>query len=639
MTRRFFGRHFALSFSAAFIIVTITGACASKAPISVAKPSPAQVPLIPPPPKVEARSIVSARTPAEKIYSKAKEAVVKVVVRKDGQPFAFGAGFFISADGRLITNRHVVKEAITANGLAIEFQLADGKTTVRRYAIGGCGDERELDLCVLKLDHKPKQWIDATPVQVKPGERSYVIGHPEGFEYTFSDGIISAVRELEYNVKYVQFTASISQGNSGGPVLDERGRLLGIATKFSVEGQNLNFAIATSEIDAYVRKHSKFVPLAAYLQAEVSQIIARLGGNPMSKWIPPTDPRANDGRKAPMKFGDPVTYQFPVEGDTVFLPAPNGLFEDCAPIQNGLNRAAACRDKRTRSTMVVATLPLRQNSILARNGQLPETPNVHDFDPKAPNAQPGASLPLPWGCRKAKEFHTTRLAGRGEGACFAMIKNAGRSGAFKLLAEVESLGRIYGFMFTSEEPRLINYAQAWLQFAVSNAVSTGMAQVSQESRAPASLGRASWPFQVDLPSKYREFEFVRSRTGGVYLAKAVRPPFAIAITPLRPGIQPGERRQFRDRMVKTETQPVVGAPDLPRIETATAVVKDLEGTPGFVIAGRGQGVARDRVIFQGAIHVDGTTFIVSGAAPWQDRSEASKEFTRLLRTLRPVSKN
>lgn len=626
-------RFAAFIFVAAFA-VTFVSACASKPPKTVSK-TPAPGPLVPPPPKVETANI-STSTPAELLYSFAKEAVVKIIVRKNGQPFAFGAGFFIAADGRLVTNRHVIREAIAHNGLGLEFQLADARTIITRYAVGGCGDERDLDLCVLKLDHKPKRWIEVKPVPIRPGERSYVIGHPEGFEYTFSDGIISAVRQLEYGVNYVQFTASISQGNSGGPVLDQRGRLVGIATKFSVEGQNLNFAIATPEIATYVKRHSKFMSLASYLREEAARIIARLGRNPMRKWIPPTDPRSTES-KSDVKFGGPVTYQFPVAEDTVFLPAPHGLFEDCSPVTEGNLRAAGCRDKRTRSTFLVATLPIRDKSILAQNGQAAETPRVHEFDPRSRSARPGASLPFPWTCKRAKEFPRSRLAGLGEGACFAMVKNAGRPGAFKLVAEVESLGRIYGFMFTSEDPRLINYAQTWIWFAVSNAVSTGMSRAPQELRSPASVGRAAWPFQVDLPTRYKDFEFVRSRSGGFYLAKAYKPPYIVAIVPLRPGVPPQEWRAFRDRMLTAETSTAVGAPDVPRIEKSTAVVRDLDGVSGFVIAGQGQGSARDRVIFQGAVRVEGSTYVVSGVAQWNDRSEASREFSRILRSLRPAT--
>ncbi len=636
MVHRGSPRRSAVSSFVAALVAACAAACASKPPQSAAHP-PLPGPIVPPLARVETANVVSTGTAAERIYSKAKEAVVKIVVRRNGQPYAFGAGFFVAADGRLVTSRHVVREAIARDGLSLEFQLADGRTTVTRFAVGGCGDERELDLCVLKLDHKPRRWIDAVPTPARPGERSFVIGHPEGFEYTFSDGIISAVRRLEYGVNYVQFTASISQGNSGGPVLDERGRLLGIATKFSVEGQNLNFAIATSEIASYLRKYARFMPLAAYLREEAAALVEGLGRNPMRKWFPPTDPRSIEGAKRNLKLGDPVTYQFPVAEDTVFLPAPSGLFEGCAPTDDAGSRAARCFDKRTRTALVVATLPIRGKPVLSQSGQLPETPRVHEFDPKAPDSRPGASLPLPWSCRRAKEFAKSSLAGRGDGACFAMVKNNGRSGAFKLLAEAESLGRVYSFVLTSEEPRLINYAQAWLWFAVSNAVSAGMARSPAELRGPAAvLGRPAWPFQVDLPARYKEFEFIRSRGGGTYLAKASKPPYSVAITPLRPGVPPQERRAFQDGMLTAETQSVVGAPGAPRIEKSSAVVRSLDGVSGFVIAGRGQGAARDRVIFQGAVHVEGVTYVASGTAQWKDRSEASMEFTRILRSLRPI---
>jgi serine protease Do len=72
-----------------------------------------------------------------------------------------------------------------------------------------------------------------------------VIGNPEGFEGTVSDGIISAFRE---NRSMIQITAPVSHGSSGSPVLDESGQVLGIATIVFREGQNLNFAISGEAI-------------------------------------------------------------------------------------------------------------------------------------------------------------------------------------------------------------------------------------------------------------------------------------------------------------------------------------------------------------------------------------------------------
>ena len=77
----------------------------------------------------------------------------------------------------------------------------------------------------------------------------FVIGNPYGLEGTFSTGVISGLREIE-GVRYIQISAPISPGNSGGPVILRDGTVIGIAAMVLKKGQNLNFAIASSEVIA-----------------------------------------------------------------------------------------------------------------------------------------------------------------------------------------------------------------------------------------------------------------------------------------------------------------------------------------------------------------------------------------------------
>jgi len=69
------------------------------------------------------------------------------------------------------------------------------------------------------------------------------IGNPLGLGNTISDGLVSAVREIEPKLTLLQITAPIAQGSSGGPILNERAEVIGVATLYSVEGQNVNFGV------------------------------------------------------------------------------------------------------------------------------------------------------------------------------------------------------------------------------------------------------------------------------------------------------------------------------------------------------------------------------------------------------------
>jgi len=85
-----------------------------------------------------------------------------------------------------------------------------------------------------------------------PCAKVFAMGHPEGLSYSFTSGVLSAMRNFDKDGEYIQTDAPINAGNSGGPLLDERGRLIGINTfKYKDKEENtesLNFAISSREI-------------------------------------------------------------------------------------------------------------------------------------------------------------------------------------------------------------------------------------------------------------------------------------------------------------------------------------------------------------------------------------------------------
>ena len=87
---------------------------------------------------------------------------------------------------------------------------------------------------------------------VRVGQRIYVIGTPQGLPATFSDGLVSSVRTGE-GVSRIQITAPISPGSSGGPVLNAKGQLVGVAVEQFREGQNLNFAIPAADLSGLLK--------------------------------------------------------------------------------------------------------------------------------------------------------------------------------------------------------------------------------------------------------------------------------------------------------------------------------------------------------------------------------------------------
>jgi len=153
-----------------------------------------------------------------------------------------GSGFFISQNGDIITNYHVLKGAESA-----EVKTSDGKTyTISDIvAVDEKNDIIRLSVNIPSKYVLPLSLSDTTP---EIGERIIVYGSPLGLEKTLSDGIISAIREVPGYGKLIQITAPISPGSSGSPVLNMKGEVVGVATFQMVEGQNLNFAIPSERI-------------------------------------------------------------------------------------------------------------------------------------------------------------------------------------------------------------------------------------------------------------------------------------------------------------------------------------------------------------------------------------------------------
>ena len=91
--------------------------------------------------------------------------------------------------------------------------------------------------------------------KVQVGESVYVAGNPLGFlEGTFSNGIVSGVREFRVGSKRIQITAPVSEGSSGGPVLNSKGEVIGVAVSIITAGQNLNFAIPSNYLIELLNK-------------------------------------------------------------------------------------------------------------------------------------------------------------------------------------------------------------------------------------------------------------------------------------------------------------------------------------------------------------------------------------------------
>ena len=168
--------------------------------------------------------------------------VVILTYDEKGEALGQGSGFFISQDGDVITNRHVLSGAIRA-----EVKIAEGKV----YPVMQVrAEDTEGDLLRLSVDipEEAVHFLTISTSTPQAGEQVFIIGNPLGLEKTVSDGIISAVREVPGFGRIIQTTAPVSPGSSGSPVININGEVIGVATFIIIEGQNLNFAIPGERI-------------------------------------------------------------------------------------------------------------------------------------------------------------------------------------------------------------------------------------------------------------------------------------------------------------------------------------------------------------------------------------------------------
>ncbi len=160
-----------------------------------------------------------------------KSLVVVLTQDHEGNVIAQGSGFFFKP-GLVATNLHVLKRA--SQGYVKS--LSDG---VSYKIVSVVGFDLKHDICVLKLPEAGGVLLPLSTVDVAVGDDILVAGNPEGLEASFSKGIVSGIRP---GFDLIQMDAAISPGSSGGPVVNQRGEVVGLAVSSLVEGQNLNFA-------------------------------------------------------------------------------------------------------------------------------------------------------------------------------------------------------------------------------------------------------------------------------------------------------------------------------------------------------------------------------------------------------------
>jgi len=222
------------------------------------------------------------------IAKAANGAIVSIITSdKGGHPVAQGTGFLVSTDGRIVTNYHVIKGASSAI-----VKLPDGAF----YDVDGVvAFDKARDLAVIKAHGQNFRVVTlGNSDRVQVGEEIVAIGSPLSLESTVSSGIVSGIRTIkEEGGKFLQVTAPISPGSSGGPLFNMAGEVVGITTLYLKGGENLNFAIPVNDAKLLLSAGSK----VRDFPVETSDPLANLGTTATPNAAPP-----NGEGKTPLKF-------------------------------------------------------------------------------------------------------------------------------------------------------------------------------------------------------------------------------------------------------------------------------------------------------------------------------------------------
>ncbi|MCD6352323.1 MAG: trypsin-like peptidase domain-containing protein [Armatimonadetes bacterium] len=172
------------------------------------------------------------------------DAVVTIYAGED----RMGAGFIVSPDGNIVTNSHVVGDDQTVRVKLADNSEVEGRVVVR---------SKKRDLAVVKVPRSNLPIVQfGSSTALRKGEEVAALGAPLGLEHSVTRGVVSNPRQEQDGKTYIQTDAALNPGNSGGPLINDQGLVVGMNAKVAVKAQNVGFAIPAEDVSAFLDENS-----------------------------------------------------------------------------------------------------------------------------------------------------------------------------------------------------------------------------------------------------------------------------------------------------------------------------------------------------------------------------------------------
>jgi serine protease Do len=175
----------------------------------------------------------------------------KNVLMQIATPLSTGTGFYLRDHQLIVTNEHVIhgNREVVVDGKGIEKQLVKVLFSDPKYDLA-------LLSCPPGMETAPNIKL-SDQQRISEGEQVIAIGHPYGLKYTATQGIISSTSHIQNNIPYLQHDAALNPGNSGGPLVNLSGDVIGVNTFVLRDGQNIGFSLPVNYLSETIAEYRK----------------------------------------------------------------------------------------------------------------------------------------------------------------------------------------------------------------------------------------------------------------------------------------------------------------------------------------------------------------------------------------------